>query len=63
MDWYRAYLDKSTNSATARQENSIHPTVDNVLEFFTHLFDSGSSYSAINTARSALSAAVDLADC
>ena len=56
------YLDKWTNFATARNESSIHPTVAKVLEFLTHLYDSGSSYSAINTARSALAAAVDLSD-
>ena len=59
---YRVYLDKWTNFATARNESSIHPTVAKVLEFLTHLYDSGSSYSAINTARSALSAAVELSD-
>jgi len=59
---YRVYLDKWTNFATARNESSIHPTVAKVLDFLTHLYDSGSSYSAISTARSALSAAVDLSD-
>ena len=59
---YRVYLDKWKNFATARNENSVHPSVANVIDFMTHLYDTGSSYSAINTARSALSAAVDLAD-
>lgn len=59
---YRVYLDKWTKFAAARNENSIHPTVANILDFLTQLYDSGSSYSAINTARSALSAAVDLTD-
>lgn len=44
---YRVYLDKWTNFATARDENPIHPTVANVIEFLTHLHDSGSSYSAL----------------
>ena len=59
---YRVYLDKWKNFATARNENPVHPSVANVIDFMTHLYDTGSSYSAINTARSALSAAVDLAD-
>lgn len=59
---YRVYLDKWTSFATARNENPIHPTVANVIEFLTQLYDTGSSYSAINTARSALAAAVELAD-
>ena len=56
------YLDKWTNFATAKNEKSIHPTVAKVIEFLTHLYDSGSSYSELNNARSALSAAVDLSD-
>ena len=59
---YRVYLDKWTNFARARNESFIHPTVAKVLELLTHLYDGGGSYSAINTARSALSAAVDLSD-
>ena len=59
---YRVYLDKWKNVATARNKNPVHPSVGNVIDFLTHLYDTGSSYSAINTARSALSAAVDLAD-
>ena len=59
---YRVYLDKWRNFATARNENPIHPSVANVIEFLTQLHDTGSSYSAINTARSAFSAAVELAD-
>lgn len=59
---YRVYLDKWKNFATARNENPVHPTVANVIDFLTHLYDTGSScYSAINTARSALYAVVDLA--
>ena len=59
---YRVYLNKWTNFATARNENPIHPTLANVIEFLTHLYDTGNSYSAINAARSALSVTVDLAD-
>ena len=59
---YRVYLDKWRTFATARNENSIHPSVANVFDFLKQLHDTGSSYSAINSARSALSAAVELAD-
>jgi len=58
---YRVYLDKWKNFATARNENPVHLSVANVIDFLTHLYDTGSRYSAINTARSALSAAIDLA--
>lgn len=59
---YRVYLDKWRNFATERNENSIHPSVASVIDFLTQLHDTGSSYSAIITARSALSAAVELTD-
>ena len=58
---YRVYLDKWTN-LSAKNASSIHPTVAKVVEFLTQLYESGSSYSAINTARSASSAVVDLSD-
>ena len=59
---YRVYLDKWKNFVRATHGNPIHPTLANAINFLTHFYDSGSSYSAINTARSALSAAVDIAD-
>ena len=40
----------------------VHATVETVLEFLTELYKSGIGYSAINTARSALSAIVNLPD-
>jgi hypothetical protein len=39
-----------------RKINSVCPTLSQVLEFLNSLFESGLSYSAINSARSALSA-------
>ena len=59
---YRVYLDKWRNVATERNENSICPSVAIVIDFLTQLHDTRSSYSAINTARSALFAAVELTD-
>ena len=51
-----------TKFATARDESSIYPIVAEVIEFLTHLYDSRSSCSVINTATHALSAAIDLSD-
>ena len=59
---YQVYLDKWTNFAIARNENPIHPTLANVIKFLTHLYGTGNTYSAINTARLALSVTVDQAD-
>lgn len=59
---YKVYLDRWRRYAEEQNQNPIHPTVANVIEFLTHLYDSGSSYSAINTARSALSAAIGFID-
>lgn len=62
MPVLRVFTKQLTNFTTARDEKPIHPNIAKVLELLMHLYDSGSSYSAINTARSALSAAVDLSD-
>ena len=59
---YPVYLDKWANFATVRNENPIHPTLANVTEFLTHLYDTGNSYLAINTTRLALPLMVDLAN-
>ena len=59
---YRVYLDKWTRHASQRNQDPNTPTVANIIDFLTDLYDSGMSYSAINTARSALSAAVELSD-
>ena len=58
----RVYLDKWKNFVRTTHANHIHPAVADVINFLTHFYDTGNSYSAINTARSALSAAVDIAD-
>ena len=59
---YRVYLDKWKNFVRKTHANPIHPTLANVINFLTHFYDTGSSFSAFNTARSALSAAVDIAN-
>ena len=58
----RVYLDKWKNFVRTAHANPIHLTVADVINFLTHFYDTGNSYSAINTARSALSAAVDISD-
>ena len=59
---YRVYLDKWTRRASQRNQDPNTPTVATISDFLTDLYKSGMSYSAINTARSALSAAVELSD-
>ena len=38
-----------------RKDNCLSPHLENILDFLAYLFDKGLGYSAINTARSALS--------
>ena len=59
---YRVYLDKWTKYASQRNHDPSKPTVANVIDFLTDLYDSRMSYSAINSARSTLPAAVELSD-
>ena len=59
---YRVYLDEWTQHASQRNQDPSTPTVANFIDFLTDLYDSGMSYSAINSARSALSAAVELSN-
>ena len=41
----------------------MSPTIENIIEFLTQLFNSGIGYSAISTAKSALSATISLPNC
>ncbi|XP_055958543.1 uncharacterized protein LOC130013683 [Patella vulgata] len=52
---YDVYLKKWFTFTNQRSVNSFSPSVGNVLEFLYQLFDSGYSYSALNSARSTLS--------
>lgn len=52
---YRTYYKKWVLFCNRRNFDPISPTVNNVLEFLAGMYSSGLSYSAINTARSALS--------
>lgn len=57
---YAVYLQKWEIFCRGRNENPFKPPISLVLDFLTELFDGGRGYSAINTARSALSTIVTL---
>ena len=52
---YRTYLNKWQQYCQEKNLDVFNPGVDNAIEFLSSLFQSGLGYSAINTARSALS--------
>ena len=52
---YSVYIQRWYRFCLQRQVDSVRPEVAEVLEFLTELFESGLGYSAINTARCALS--------
>ena len=58
---YDVYIKRS-KFCTERQANRFLPLFVDVLDFLTELYEKGSTYSAINTARSALSSFVLLED-
>ena len=53
---YIIYIKKWFSFCRKKQIDYIQANVSHVLDFFTELYESGCGYSAINTARSALSA-------
>ena len=55
---YDVYFDKWTRFCVEQKVHPIEPTIIQVMEFCTHLFEKGLAYSTINTARCALSAYV-----
>ncbi|VDI71102.1 Hypothetical predicted protein [Mytilus galloprovincialis] len=52
----KTYIKKWFIFCLERKEDKFHTSVELVLEFLTYLFECGLSYSALNSARSALSA-------
>lgn len=52
---YATYIQKWLLFSGERKISAIRPTTPQIIEFFTSLFDAGLKYSAIGTARSALS--------
>ena len=59
---YKVYIKKWITFAAYNNIHSSNPCVKDILEFLTTLHAGGSSYSAISTARSALSAVLTLND-
>ena len=59
---YRTYLQKRTTFSSGRDIDPIQPTISEVIDFLTELFDSGLGYSGLNTARCALSSVIHLND-
>lgn len=57
---YQVYIQKWWNFCAQRKINHNQLTVEEGLEFFTRLYQQGLSYSAINTAQSALSSYIIL---
>lgn len=56
---YSTYQDRWFKFCSRKQIDSLHPSVNQVLDFLTSLYNAGLSYSTINTARSSLSALLD----
>ena len=52
---YKVYINKWLQFCSERKIDPLHPTVTAVLSFLHSLFKSGLSFSALNTARSAVS--------
>ena len=52
---YQVYIQKWSNFCAQRKINHNQPTVEQALEFFTHLYEQGLTYISINTAQSVLS--------
>ena len=52
---YQTYINKWLNYCCERALDLLHPSVADVIQFLTTLFETNLSYSSLNTARSALS--------
>ena len=59
---YRTYLSRWESYCDERNIDKLQPGIENALDFLTELFHSGIGYSAINTARSALSTVIVMPD-
>jgi len=57
---YATYLQKWQYYCSSRDIDSLHPSVEDGINFLAELYDAGIGYSAINTARSALSSVFTL---
>ena len=52
---YQPYINKWLNYCCERELDSLHPSLADVIQFLTSLFERNLSYSSLNTERSALS--------
>ena len=52
---YQTYINKWLDCCCEMEVDSLHPSVADVIQFLTTLFENNLSYSSLNTARSALS--------
>ena len=59
---YQTYLNKWEKYCSERGLNIFNASVDEAIEFLTFLLQSGLGYSALNTARSALSLLLPVTD-
>ena len=59
---YQVYIKKWSHFCAQKKINHNPPTVEQALDFFTHLYEQCLTYSAINTARSALFSHIALED-
>ena len=59
---YKSYLDRWQTFCAQNSVEVFNPTLEQCIEFLTTLFNSGLGYSAINTARSALSSVITLSN-
>ena len=57
---YQVYFSKWESYTRKREFDPFQPTISEVLDFLQNLYDSGFSYSALNTARSSLSSFIIL---
>ena len=58
---YKTYLERWIQFCSKRKIDPVSPTVNTVIEFLTMLYEDGLQYSALNTARSAVSTVATLA--
>ena len=59
---YRSYLSRWEKFCESNNLHIFHPGLEDAIEFLTEVFNSGVGYSAVNTARSALSSIIILPD-
>ena len=51
---YKTYQTKWNNYCMQNNISHMQPKISDLLDFFTHLYNSGPSYSGLNSSKSAL---------